>query len=245
LRHRRRRWKEHHEPDRAPPAGASAAEAALADVTARSIRRENRRVGWLVLAAFLLLAVSHVTPLGAWIGDIQQAKDWLRGHGWTGRAVFAAACALGVLSGLPRLPLCAAGGLLFGFAAGLPLSWFGTAAGSYGVFLLARAGARRAVLARAASLPWLARLLEQPSVLRIFWARQLMLPGLLINVLLGVTRVGHRAFWFGTLLGYLPLNIAFTLVGSGLGKGSLAHGLAQLLGALGPCTCSAGCSGGW
>ena len=216
-----------------PPEEANRAEAALAEATARSIRRENRRVGWLVAAAALLLAVSHFTPLGAWIADIQQAKDWLRSHGWTGRAVFAAACALGVLSGLPRLPLCAAGGLLFGFAVGLPLSWFGTAAGSYGVFLLARAGARRAVLARAASLPWLARLLERPSVLRIFWARQLMLPGVLINALLGVTTVSHRDFWLGTLLGYLPLNLAFSLVGSGLGKGSLAQSLAQLLGALG------------
>lgn len=216
-----------------PPEEANGAEAALTEATVRSIRRENRRVGWLVAAAALLLAVSHFTPLGAWIADIQQAKDWLRSHGWTGRAVFAAACALGVLSGLPRLPLCAAGGLLFGFAAGLPLSWFGTAAGSYGVFLLARTGARRAVLARAASLPWLARLLERPSVLRIFWARQLMLPGVLINALLGVTTVSHRAFWLGTLLGYLPLNIAFSLVGSGLGKGSLAQSLAQLLGALG------------
>jgi uncharacterized membrane protein YdjX (TVP38/TMEM64 family) len=216
-----------------PPEEAIGAEAALAEATAISIQRENRRVAWLVGVVALLLALSHFTPLGAWLADLQQAKDWLRSHGWTGRAVFASACTLGVLSGLPRLPLCAAGGLLFGFAAGLPLSWCGTSAGSYGVFLLARAGARRAVLARAASLPWLARLLEKPSVLRIFWARQLMLPGVLINALLGVTPVSHRAFWFGTLLGYLPLNIAFTLVGSGLGKGSLAHSLAQLLGALG------------
>lgn len=221
-------------PSTPPPLESlSAAEPALTEVTARSIRRENRRVAWLVGAVALLLALSHFTPLGAWLADLQQAKDWLRGHGWTGRAVFTAACALGVLSGLPRLPLCAAGGLLFGFATGLPLSWFGTAAGSYGVFLLARAGARRAVLARAVSLPWLARLLEKPSILRVFWARQLMLPGVLINVLLGVTPISHRAFWFGTLLGYLPLNVAFTLVGSGLGKGSLAHSLAQLLGAIG------------
>ncbi len=217
------------EPDETP----AGEQEALASATARSIRTENRRVGWLVLVAAAILALSHFTPLGAWLGNLQEAKDWLRGHGWAGRAVFAAACAAGVLSGLPRLPLCAAGGLLFGFAAGLPLSWMGTTAGSYGVFLLARAGARRAVLARAATLPWLARMLERPSVMRIFWARQLMLPGVLVNVLLGVTSAGHRAFLTGTLLGYLPLNVAFTLVGSGLGKGSLAHSLAQLLGALG------------
>ena len=59
-----------------------------------------------------------------------------------------------------------------------------------------------------------------------------MVPGLVLNVLLGMTQVRHRVFWFGTLIGYLPLNVAFTLVGSGLGKGDLAQTLAQLLGAL-------------
>jgi uncharacterized membrane protein YdjX (TVP38/TMEM64 family) len=216
-----------------PPTGITEASRAeeLTEATTRSLQGESRRVAWLVLVAALLLAVSHLTPLGSWIADIQQAKEALHDHGWKGQVVFFVACVLGVLSGLPRLPLCAAGGLLFGFVIGLPLSWFGTATGSYGVFLLARAGARRAVLA--SSRLWLTRLLEKPSVLRIFWARQLMLPGLLINVLLGVMPVGHRDFWFGTLLGYLPLNIAFSLVGSGLGSGNLANSLAQLLGALG------------
>ena len=66
----------------------------------------------------------------------------------------------------------------------------------------------------------------------MFWVRQLMLPGLVLNVLLGVTGVRHRAFLFGTLLGYLPLNIAFSLVGSGLGKDNLELTFKQLMAAL-------------
>jgi uncharacterized membrane protein YdjX (TVP38/TMEM64 family) len=81
--------------------------------------------------------------------------------------------------------------------------------------------------------PWLEPLLKQPSMLRVFWVRQLMLPGIVLNVLLGVTAVRHRTFLMGTVLGYLPMNMAFTLVGSGLGKDSLARTLMQLMAAMG------------
>jgi len=200
--------------------------------TQKSIHRENRRVLLLVcmVAAFMVLA--HFTPLGVWITNVQLGKERLRDLGLAGEGMFAAACALGVMLGLPRLPLCAAAGLLFGFGEGLLASLAGSAAGSYGAFILARAGARRAVLARAERTPWLGRLLERPTLARVFWARQLMVPGILLNVLLGVGRCGHRVFLTGTLAGHLPLNVVFSLVGSGLGKDSLAHTLAQLLGAL-------------
>jgi uncharacterized membrane protein YdjX (TVP38/TMEM64 family) len=59
-----------------------------------------------------------------------------------------------------------------------------------------------------------------------------MVPGFVLNLLLGMTSVKHRVFLAGTLLGYLPLNIALTLVGSGLGKESLAQSLKQVLAAL-------------
>ena len=59
-----------------------------------------------------------------------------------------------------------------------------------------------------------------------------MVPGLVLNVLLGMTPVRHSRFLLGTLLGYLPLNVAFSLVGSGLGKESITHTLVQLLGAM-------------
>ncbi|HEY1084209.1 MAG TPA: VTT domain-containing protein [Prosthecobacter sp.] len=204
----------------------------LAEETGRSMSRENRRVLMLVCAIAAFLVIAHFTPLKGWLTNIQVWKSFVDDLGWLGHAGFLMACASGVMMGLPRLPLCAAAGLVFGFAEGLVLSLAGSVLGSYGSFLMARAGARHAVLARASRWPWLRQMLEKPSWLKVFWVRQMMLPGLVLNVLLGVTEVAHRTFLLGTLAGYLPLNIAFTLVGSGLGKGSLAQSLTQLLGAL-------------
>jgi uncharacterized membrane protein YdjX (TVP38/TMEM64 family) len=76
-------------------------------------------------------------------------------------------------------------------------------------------------------------MLESPSLARVFWVRQLMVPGVVLNVLLGVSGVSHRVFMAGTALGYLPLSLTFSLVGSGLGKGSLQQTMMQLLAALG------------
>lgn len=209
------------------------AEAALVEQeTSRSMSRENRRVMMLVGVIGLFLVLAHFTPLKSWITNIQEWKLRVDQMGWMAHAAFLMACAGGVMVGLPRLPLCAGAGLIFGFVEGIGLSLAGSVLGSYGAFLMTRAGARHAVLARAERWPWLKKMLEKPSWIKVFWVRQMMLPGLVLNVLLGVTEVAHTTFLLGTALGYLPLNIAFTLVGSGLGKGSLAQSLTQLLGAL-------------
>lgn len=200
--------------------------------TGRSMGRENRRILILVAVFGLFLVIAHFTPLKAWITNIQEWKVRVEQMGYWADAIFILACAGGVLVGLPRLPLCAGAGLIFGFVEGLTLSIIGSVMGSYGAFLMARAGARHAVLSRADRWPWLKKMLETPSWLKVFWVRQMMLPGLVLNVLLGVTSVTHFTFLVGTFAGYLPLNIAFTLVGSGLGKGSLAQSLTRLLAAL-------------
>lgn len=75
-------------------------------------------------------------------------------------------------------------------------------------------------------------MLDAPSLLRVIFVRQLLVPGIALNVLFGMTPVRHTAFVAGTLLGYLPLNVAFSLVGSGLGKETLAESLTQILFAL-------------
>jgi uncharacterized membrane protein YdjX (TVP38/TMEM64 family) len=137
-----------------------------------------------------------------------------------------------VMMGVPRLAFCSAAGLIFGFGEGLVLSLVGSTLGSYGAFILSRHGFRRAAEARAEKWPWLKTMLKKPSVTRVFWARQLMVPGIVLNVLIGMTPVRHSRFLLGTSLGYLPLNIAFSLVGSGLGKESITTTMTQLLAAM-------------
>lgn len=221
-----------------PPESAAGAPAdlsvkdSLENATSSSLRKENRQVLLLALGVGVFMIVAQFTPLRAWITNVQAWKGYVHTLGWSAHALFALVCAVGVLVGVPRLPLCAGAGLVFGFGEGVVLSLLGSTLGSYGAFFMARHGARKAVLARAQKWPWLAQLLKKPSLFRVFWVRQLMLPGMVLNVMLGITSVRHRTFIAGTLLGYLPLNIAFSLVGSGLGKGNLAHTFMQLLAAM-------------
>jgi uncharacterized membrane protein YdjX (TVP38/TMEM64 family) len=194
--------------------------------------KENRRLLGLALAVASFMLVAHFTPLRSWISNVQIWKSYIRQFGLIAHIGFTMAIALAVMIGVPRLPLCAVSGLIFGFGEGVILSWLGSSLGSYGSFLLARAGGQTKAQAILNSRPWLQSLTAQPTWLRVAWLRQLMLPGMVINVLLGMTRVRHRIFWLGTLVGYLPLNIAFSLVGSGLGKENLTHTLVQILAAL-------------
>ncbi|MBB5033860.1 TVP38/TMEM64 family protein [Prosthecobacter vanneervenii] len=200
--------------------------------TSRALGKETRQVLMAVLLVAAFMAVAHFTPLKAWISNVQTWKKMVHDFGWGAHAIFMAACAGSVMLGVPRLPLCAAAGLVFGFGEGLVISLVASTLGSYGAFVLSRHGFRRAAESRAEKWPWLKKLLKKPSVLRVFWVRQLMVPGLVLNVLLGMTPVKHTRFLLGTALGYLPLNVAFSLVGSGLGKGSLATTMTQLLAAM-------------
>jgi uncharacterized membrane protein YdjX (TVP38/TMEM64 family) len=200
--------------------------------TSRALGKETRQVLAAVLVVAAFMALAHFTPMKAWITNVQSWKGFVREFGWMAHAVFMIVTAGAVMMGVPRLAFCSAAGLIFGFGEGLLLSLVGSTLGSYGAFILSRHGFRRAAEARAEKWPWLKKMLKKPSVMRVFWARQLMVPGIVLNVLIGMTPVRHSRFLLGTALGYLPLNIAFSLVGSGLGKESITTTMTQLLAAM-------------
>lgn len=200
--------------------------------TSRALGKETRQVLAVVLVVAAFMVLAHFTPMKAWITNVQSWKGFVREFGWMAHAVFMFVTAGAVMMGVPRLAFCSAAGLIFGFGEGLLLSLMGSTLGSYGAFILSRHGFRRAAEARAEKWPWLKKMLKKPSVIRVFWARQLMVPGIVLNVLIGMTPVSHSRFLLGTALGYLPLNIAFSLVGSGLGKESITTTMTQLLAAM-------------
>ena len=200
--------------------------------TSRALGKETRQVLTAVLIVAAFMALAHFTPMKAWITNVQSWKGFVREFGWMAHAVFMLVTAGAVMMGVPRLAFCSAAGLIFGFGEGLVLSLLGSLLGSYGAFILSRHGFRRAAESRAEKLPLLKKMLKKPSVMRVFWARQLMVPGIVLNVLIGMTPVRHSRFLLGTALGYLPLNIAFSLVGSGLGKESITTTMTQLLAAM-------------
>lgn len=206
--------------------------AALGAETARGLGRERRQIALLVLVVAGFMALAHFTPLKSWLDNAQEWKRAVRDMGWAGHAGFFALTAALVMLGVPRLTLCGTAGLLFGFAEGFVVSLLGSTLGSYGTFVAIRKGFRKSVTAQAETRPWLARMLKSPSLLKVFWVRQLALPGVVLNAVLGVADIRHRIFLGGTLLGYIPLNAAATLVGSGLGKESLQTTMVQLMAAL-------------
>lgn len=139
---------------------------------------------------------------------------------------------MAVACGMPRLVLAAAAGLLFGFAEGCLTALIIALAGSWGACLFARWGGGKWAADVLQRRPKLAALLRQPGIADIFLLRQLPVPGLLPNLLCGLTRVPHRTFLLGSLAGFLPSTIAVTLIGSSLGKESLDKALGQIAAAM-------------
>jgi uncharacterized membrane protein YdjX (TVP38/TMEM64 family) len=112
--------------------------------------------GWRVLLfvsmIVLTLGLAWLTPLRSLFSEPQKISEELRALGPVAPLVFTLSVALLVTLGVPRLILCAAGGLTFGFLQGLLWSQVGTLIGSYGTFLFARWSGRDYLLQRFPSL---------------------------------------------------------------------------------------------
>ncbi|MDF9392824.1 MULTISPECIES: TVP38/TMEM64 family protein [Methylococcus] len=167
----------------------------------------------LVGAVPLLLAA----PLEVWLAHLGEARVWFDGIGLLAPLVFILVSALLTAIGFPRLLFCVLGGLLFGVAWGSLWSELGTVLGAYGTFLFARWSARELVLRRYPKLQTLAaRVQGRKGWWSVVLIRQIPVAGLYNDILLGISAIGHRDFWIGTGLGFLPQGIAATLIGAGM-----------------------------
>jgi uncharacterized membrane protein YdjX (TVP38/TMEM64 family) len=191
--------------------------------TTPEIKTESRRliIGACIVGVLVLLL--YLTPLKEWLNEVREVKSRIDDYGWKSHAAFILGSIGAIAVGVPRLVLCGLGGFLFGFWEGLLASQFAGVLGSYGAFLITRTWAPKAwVQSKLAHRERLRAVLEKPSIGSIFVARQLPVPGLVPNVLLGVLPTRHTTFLIGTFLGYLPSNIPVALAGSSPGKGDLA-----------------------
>ena len=190
---------------------------------------ETRRLLIVALIALGLVLSLHFTPLKAWMEDIRALKAHIDAYGWKADAAFAAGAIAAIAIGVPRLALCGLAGALFGFVEGALLALAAGVLGSYGAFLLARWGGKAWVDRRLRKAdPRHRALLGRPSIAGIFIARQLPVPAIVLNVLIGMLPVGHGTFLAGTLLGYVPSTAIVTLAGSSLGKESLERAMLQV-----------------
>ncbi len=192
-------------------------------------RKETKRLLLAALVVAGLVAALHFTPLKQWLAEAQNLKARVGEYGWRAHALFIGGSILGIAVGVPRLALCGLGGMLFGFVEGVLASQFAGVLGAYAAFLLTRWWAPKEwIRRRLANSERLRSILGQPSIGTIFVARQMPVPGIVPNVLLGVLHTRHVTFLLGTFLGYLPSNIPVALAGSSMAKESLSKAIAQV-----------------
>jgi uncharacterized membrane protein YdjX (TVP38/TMEM64 family) len=218
------------------------------DLSAEAAAAEGisgRRFLFLTLALAAVLLIAHATPLRDYVSDVQRWKAAVRGHGALGALVFFLAGAAFTAAGLPRLLFAGLAGIIFGFARGSLLALGMGLLGSYGTFVFARWAGRAWAQRRLASRPKLREMVQHPTVASIVLLRQMPLAALIPNLLLGLTNVRHRVFLLGTFLGYLPNTLAAALVGSSLGKKTLAASMTQIAGAMAVLAATAAVLGWW
>jgi uncharacterized membrane protein YdjX (TVP38/TMEM64 family) len=179
----------------------------------------------LFLAALLgiLLAVVYFSPLRQYLGRAREISDGLRRLGFIAPIVLTFGVAALVAAGFSRLLLCVISGMTLGFWPGLFWAQVGSLLGNYATFLAVRWGggewARRYLTKRRR---W-GDVLRQGSLPAVLLARQLPVPGIVVNLALGLSPLSHRDFLIGTAVGQIPEAIPCTLIGAGVMQGSFTQ----------------------
>ena len=177
--------------------------------------------GLALMAGLCLVAWVLGTGASHW-KDTAWIDVTVRGRGWQGVAWFLGVGAVAVAAGLPRQAVSFAGGYAFGFIAGTAWTLIATLAGCAAAFsyarLLARGTLRRRFPARIQRLDDFLK--DHPVSMTILVRFLPFTNNLLTNLAAGVSSVPATPFFVGSLLGYVPQTLIFTLLGSGAHDGS-------------------------
>lgn len=181
----------------------------------------------IVKGLSLLLLLGAAVYLLRWAGllDVLDTK-WvdakIRGHGAAGALLYVGASALCMALGAPRQLLCFLGGYAFGFTWGTAL-----AAAASGLACLAATSTAR-LLGRDVVMRYLGRRVRQvddfvgrrPFGMAVTIRFLPVGSNLITNLAAGVSRIPLWPFVLGSLVGYLPQTVVFTLFGSGVNVSS-------------------------
>jgi uncharacterized membrane protein YdjX (TVP38/TMEM64 family) len=190
------------------------------------VEAANRVGGWrrvVLLCAVLIgaMVLAYFLPIRARLQDPALDRRVILSAGlWIYPASLAIVAIL-VGCGVPRLLLCAVGGMVLGFWWGFAIVQAGSLLGYYAVFLFIRWGGRDWALRRWPAMRKWANLVQDHGVMGVILLRQLPIHGSFVNLGLGLSHVKHRHFLIGTAIGSLPEAIPATLAGAGLAKASI------------------------
>jgi uncharacterized membrane protein YdjX (TVP38/TMEM64 family) len=187
-------------------------------------RHYRLHFGMRITRGFFARAAAVTVPVLVGLAGARLLSPWLpqfarmvQEMGWWGPAVFVAAYVVATLLMLPAFLLIIIGGAVFGMVTGSVLSMCGALLGGTGAFLVARHFARDIVARRVAAHPALAaidRTIGKDGAKLVFLVRLAsVVPFVLTNYALGVTRVRLRDFVIGTV-GLIPTVLTYTAYGS-------------------------------
>jgi len=177
------------------------------------------RAAWLRLAGLAAVVIAAFV-LVASAGDLssERVRAWVDDAGVWAPVTFVAVSAALTVAFFPGPLLAGASGLLFGTAAGFPLSLTAAVLGASASFLLARAAGRDA--AERVAGPRVRAIRDavgRRGFLAILYAR--ILPGVpynLVNYGAGLTTIRLPVFAGATALGAAPRAFAYTALGGSL-----------------------------
>jgi uncharacterized membrane protein YdjX (TVP38/TMEM64 family) len=190
--------------------------------------KSESRIVFLALLVAVLLGIVYLSPLRSYLGRVQELSAWIRGLGWKAPLVLSSSVAVLVALGFPRLLFCVIAGMALGFWSGLLWTQLGTLMGNYVLFLVARKGGGDWVRRYIAKRKRLAGLIHNDGITGVILARQLPMPGLLVNLGFGLVSIRHRDFLIGTAIGQLPEAIPCTLIGAGVVKATFGRSVALI-----------------
>jgi len=179
----------------------------------------------LAIAIGALVTIVYLSPLRQYLGDLRDLSQRIRSFGSLAPLVLTAGVAVLVGIGFPRLVFCVLAGMALGFWSGLLWAQIGTLLGNYVLFIFVRELGRDWAKHVLAGRVKLHQMVTQRGVVGVMLARQLPVPGLLINLTFALLPIKKRDFLLGTVVGQLPQAIPCTLIGAGLLQASLGKSI--------------------
>ena len=184
----------------------------------KNFHEPYKRTAVKAVLVFFVLSVL-VVALRALPGVDEHALAlFIRGKGAWGTFLFVAIAAVGSALGVPRQALSFAGGYIFGAGWGVFFATLGTAIGCAGSFSLARRFGRAYLPIRFSKrIETLDAFISQSPFCMTLTVR--LMPfgnNALTNVLAGMSSIPALGFLVGSCVGYIPQNLVFSLLGSGM-----------------------------
>lgn len=168
-------------------------------------------------AVLAVILAAWKLPACEWI---QQFIEWVRHFGAPGALIYGAVYALGAMLMVPGSALTLGAGLIYGTVLGMLVVSPASVLAATGSFLLARYFARDWVERRLREYPQFAaidRAVEKQGFKVVLLVRlQPVLPFVLLNYALGLTRVRLRDYVMASWIGMLPATLVYVYLGSAL-----------------------------